>query len=108
MFAGVCACVLACACGCLCARVSANAIVRARSSVCARFFLADPDQWAHSFYPCRAAIAQLGKRQTEDLKVPGSITGLGIFGISMMVALAQGSAIAVHVFADGRRPYHLL
>ena len=25
-----------------------------------------------------AAIAQLGERQTEDLKVPGSIPGLGI------------------------------
>ena len=25
----------------------------------------------------RAAIAQLGERQTEDLKVPGSIPGLG-------------------------------
>ena len=25
-----------------------------------------------------AAIAQLGERQTEDLKVPGSILGLGI------------------------------
>ncbi len=27
-----------------------------------------------------AAIDQLGERQTEDLKVPGSIPGLGIFG----------------------------
>ena len=26
-----------------------------------------------------AAIAQLGERQTEDLKVPGSIPGGGIF-----------------------------
>ena len=26
-----------------------------------------------------AAIAQLGERQTEDLKVPGSIPGLGMF-----------------------------
>ena len=26
----------------------------------------------------RAAIAQLGERQTEDLKIPGSIPGLGI------------------------------
>ena len=25
-----------------------------------------------------AAIAQLGERQTEDLKVPGSIPGLGM------------------------------
>ena len=29
-----------------------------------------------------AAIAQLGERQTEDLKVPGSIPGLGISGWS--------------------------
>ena len=27
---------------------------------------------------CQAAIAQLGERQTEDLKVPGSIPGLGM------------------------------
>ncbi len=27
-----------------------------------------------------AAIAQLGERQTEDLKVPGSIPGLGTLG----------------------------
>ena len=27
----------------------------------------------------KAAIAQLGERQTEDLKVPGSIPGLGMF-----------------------------
>ena len=26
----------------------------------------------------QAAIAQLGERQTEDLKVPGSIPGLGM------------------------------
>ena len=30
----------------------------------------------------QAAIAQLGERQTEDLKVPGSITGLGIIFVS--------------------------
>ena len=30
-------------------------------------------------YATRAAIAQLGERQTEDLKVPGSIPGLGTF-----------------------------
>ena len=28
---------------------------------------------------CIAEIAQLGERQTEDLKVPGSIPGLGSF-----------------------------
>ena len=30
-----------------------------------------------------AAIAQLGERQTEDLKVPGSIPGLGTFRKSL-------------------------
>ena len=41
---------------------------------------------AYSLY-CddRAAIAQLGERQTEDLKVPGSIPGLGIFSMSSAV-----------------------
>ena len=30
----------------------------------------------------QAAIAQLGQRQTEDLKIPGSIPGLGmVFGL---------------------------
>ena len=29
-------------------------------------------------HPSQAAIAQLGERQTEDLKVPSSILGLGI------------------------------
>ena len=32
-------------------------------------------------FPC-AAIAQLGERQTEDLKVAGSIPTGGIFGLS--------------------------
>ena len=31
------------------------------------------------FFMNLAAIAQLGERQTEDLKVPGSIPGLGTF-----------------------------
>ena len=34
---------------------------------------ANPNLLAH----LQAAIAQLGERQTEDLKVPGSIPGLG-------------------------------
>ena len=37
-----------------------------------------------------AAIAQLGERQTEDLKVPGSIPGLGI-----IFSIFQGSAQSV-------------
>ena len=34
----------------------------------------------------RAAIAQLGERQTEDLKVPGSIPGLGICSYCKVLA----------------------
>ena len=33
-----------------------------------------------------AAIAQLGERQTEDLKVPGSIPGLGTFCLTRDIA----------------------
>ena len=36
----------------------------------------------HVFAQPAAAIAQLGERQTEDLKVPGSIPGLGSLPIS--------------------------
>ena len=34
--------------------------------------------------PPTAAIAQLGERQTEDLKVPGSIPGLGSVGVACL------------------------
>ena len=34
--------------------------------------------WRRPGHECIAAIAQLGERQSEDLKVPGSIPGLGI------------------------------
>ena len=34
-----------------------------------------------------AAIAQLGERQTEDLKVPGSIPGLGMASYCCKVSL---------------------
>ena len=37
----------------------------------------------------QAAIAQLGERQTEDLKVPGSIPGLGISSFSFMLCMAM-------------------
>ena len=33
---------------------------------------------------CAAEIAQLGERQTEDLKVPGSIPGLGIIFTALL------------------------
>ena len=35
------------------------------------------NEFAQDFH--KAVIAQLGERQTEDLKVPGSIPGRGIF-----------------------------
>ena len=35
-------------------------------------------QYSVSILSAATAIAQLGERQTEDLKVPGSIPGLGI------------------------------
>ena len=35
------------------------------------------NEFAQNFH--KAVIAQLGERQTEDLKVPGSIPGRGIF-----------------------------
>ena len=36
-----------------------------------------------------AAIAQLGERQTEDLEVPGSIPGLGIFRCAARIHYPQ-------------------
>ena len=47
----------------------------------------------------QAAIAQLGERQTEDLKVPSSILGLGIAG-NDAVAPAQKSVESLKL---GRR-----
>ena len=44
--------------------------------------------------PCRAAIAQLGERQTEDLKVPGSIPGLGIFNPICLIAFENQVSLA--------------
>ena len=42
-----------------------------------------------------AAIAQLGERQTEDLKVPGSIPGLGILLRAGIVALLRVASLQV-------------
>ena len=40
--------------------------------------LESKDKWIQcAVAEARAAIAQMGGRQTEDLKVPGSIPGLG-------------------------------
>ena len=45
--------------------------------------LESKDKWIQcAVAEARAAIAQLGERQTEDLKIPGSIPGLGIFADS--------------------------
>ena len=48
--------------------------------------------------PCTAAIAQLGERQTEDLKVPGSIPGLGM----RTEAMRRRGALSSHGLADAR------
>ena len=58
-----------------------------------------------------AAIAQLGERQTEDLKVPGSIPGLGILAHSNVTCCASAPAMnatnhartAGHALATGPR-----
>ena len=42
-----------------------------------------------------AAIAQLGERQTEDLKVPGSIPGLGILLRPGIVSLMRDASLQV-------------
>ena len=39
-----------------------------------------------------AALAQLGERQTEDLKVPGSIPGLGKFNRTISTVRASVNA----------------
>ena len=41
----------------------------------------------------QAEIAQLGERQTEDLKVPGSIPGLGTFEQQFEIAARRVSHI---------------
>ena len=45
----------------------------------------------------QAAIAQLGERQTEDLEVPGSIPGLGIFWQCYFICVI-GLSLAVFEF----------
>ena len=41
-----------------------------------------------------ASIAQLGERQTEDLKVPGSIPGLGIFNPICLIVFENQVTLA--------------
>ena len=56
----------------------------------------------HGFALPTAAIAQLGERQTEDLKVPGSIPGLGSFGVACLrcvVLFAVVSGVVAFVVA---------
>ena len=55
-----------------------------------------------SLYTPTAVIAQLGERQTEDLKVPGSIPGLGSFGVAYLrwvLLLAVVSGVVSYVVA---------
>ena len=48
--------------------------------------------WQSKCRITRAAIAQLGERQTEDLKVPGSIPGLGILLCSIISSYVTGAS----------------
>ena len=57
----VCVCVLWCVLWCVCAWISVGVVC------------------------FDASIAQLGERQTEDLKVPGSIPGRGIFYLLLLL-----------------------
>ena len=50
-----------------------------------------------------ADIAQLGERQTEDLKVPGSIPGVGNY----FLQIALGQAYTMGHPDKGRVPWHL-
>ena len=52
----------------------------------------------------RAAIAQLGERQTEDLKVPGSIPGLGMPRESILHTPAS-RGLVMPMLHGGRRQY---
>ena len=65
----------------------------------------------------QAAIAQLGERQTEDLKVPGSIPGLGTFCaetffnacpelscLQQTAPLTKAAQLLAHISRDSRRP----
>ena len=49
----------------------------------------------------RAAIAQLGERQTEDLKVPGSIPGLGTHSYAVIMLHQSAVDIQVLVWPNG-------
>ena len=51
---------------------------------------------AQQLHGNHAAIAQLGERQTEDLKVPGSIPGLGTLCTSTVFRM-HGSAMRAAV-----------
>ena len=51
-----------------------------------------------------AAIAQLGERQTEDLKVPGSIPGLGKgFGLGREEEIARVRGVPLGAQTSGRQ-----
>ena len=47
------------------------------------------------FLQTQAAIAQLGERQTEDLKVPGSIPGLGMASLSRQQPVDNCTSLAL-------------
>ena len=61
-------------------------------TICQLRFMRQFIHWSISAFVGRllsAAIAQLGERQTEDLKVPGSIPGLGSFAFCVCGVFEQ-------------------
>ena len=62
---------------------------------------AQPTEEAVMISQASAAIAQLGERQTEDLKVPGSIPGLGIYSVflGLLVSASRKVLHSLHQLA---------
>ena len=54
------------------------------------------------FFTSIAAIAQLGERQTEDLQVPGSIPGLGIFDHAVGGRFMTAACMVSDLRVEGR------
>ena len=59
----------------------------------------------HAQMPFAAAIAQLGERQTEDLKVPGSIPGLGNMYLYLMFLCSFPPFSSMSLYLDTPTDY---
>ena len=72
-----------------------SSLRRGHANLCIIRFLNCLQFWirghfAEPGWKSRAAIAQLGERQTEDLKVPGSIPGLGMLPVRVLFLAPKG------------------